>query len=217
MKKRRSPSPPPLRSRLNSKDIPRTYSGLFGAGGELHHQTPNSDLLPFELSRNLNTAWLRNSSSVSSLLCIYIFIIAFIQFSVMTLPLNIPFEYTWTATHLIHGMLTLLFLHWIKGSPNFYEQGELNAMTLWEQISSSPDNDKNHAKNFLFIVPTVLCYIACHFGHYEKMISFFNAGMWFVCIVAKTETMNGVRVLGINRTIGIDDDTRVSPSKAKTR
>ena len=40
-----SPSPPPIhgRSRLDSKDIPRTYSGLYGAGGMMERtkgQTP---------------------------------------------------------------------------------------------------------------------------------------------------------------------------------
>jgi hypothetical protein len=218
--KDRSVSPPAaLRSRLNSKDIPRTYSGLYGTGGELTHQTPNSDLLPFELSRNLNTDWLLSSSDSpskrkrmrsGSLLWIYIFFIVFIQFTAMALPLGIlTFSTSFTATNVIHGLLTLLFLHWIKGSPNFYEQGELNAMTLWEQLESSPETQQsNNTKQVLFIVPTILCYLACHFCNYDRILSGINLGVWAVCVIAKLEGMNGVRLLGINRTIGIDDDLR---------
>lgn len=218
--KERSVSPPAaLRSRLNSKDIPRTYSGLYGRGGELTHQTPNSDLLPFELSRNLNTDWLLSSSDSpskrkqmrsGSLLWIYIFFIVLIQFTVMALPLGVmTFATSFTATHIIHGFLTLLFLHWIKGSPNFYEQGELNAMTLWEQLESCPETQQsNTTKKVLFIVPTLLCYLACHFCNYDRFLSGVNLVVWAVCVIAKLEGMNGVRLLGINRTIGIDDDLR---------
>lgn len=216
----RSISPPAaLRSRLNSKDIPRTYAGLYGTGGELTHQTPNSDLLPFELSRNLNTNWLLSSSESpskrkrlrsGSLLWSYIFFIAFIQFTVMVLPLGfISMESSFTYTNIIHTLITLLFLHWIKGSPNFYEQGELNAMTLWEQLSSSPDTEQsNNTKKVLVVTPTVLCYLACHFSNYDKLLSVVNLVAWAVCVIAKLENMNGVRLMGINRTIGIDDDLR---------
>lgn len=216
----RSISPPAAnRSRLNSKDIPRTYSGLYGTGGELRHQTANSDLLPFELSRNVNTDWLFSTSDSptkrkrmrsGSLLWSYIFFIVFIQFTVMVLPLGfISFESSFTYTNCAHALITLLFLHWIKGSPNFYEQGELNAMTLWEQLSSAPDtNSSSNTKKALVVAPTVLCYLACHFSNYDKKLSFVNLFAWIVCVVAKFEGMNGVRLWGINRTIGIDDDLR---------
>lgn len=218
----RSISPPAaIRSRLNSKDIPRTYSGLYGSGGELTHQTANSDLLPFELSRNVNTDWLFSTSDSpskrkrmrsGSLLWSYIFFILFIQFTVMVLPLGfISFDSSFTYTNVIHGLITILFLHWIKGSPNFYEQGELNAMTLWEQLSSAPDTQSYQTtKTALFVAPTLLCYLACHFANYDKILSIVNLTAWAVCIVAKLEGMNGVRLWGINRTIGIDDDLRKS-------
>lgn len=217
----RSPSPP-VRPRLNSKDIPRTYSGLYGTGGELTHQTPSSDLLPFELSRNLNTDWLKYSPrqsgngglhnfTISSLLFTYLFFIALIEIMVLALPLvSISIATSWTYTNVLHGIITLLCFHWIKGSPNWYEQGELNAMTLWEQLNSSPDPSctLRYSKQMLFVVPTVLCYLACHFGRYEKVLSLVNVFFWIVCLVAKLDWMNGVRLWGINRTIGIDDDLR---------
>lgn len=211
------------RSRLNSKDIPRTYSGLYGSGGELtDHQTRTSDLLPFELSRNVNTEWMLNCGYGSPskknkriqagvLLWIYIFFVLFVEFTVLALPLNIAtFQSSFTYTNVIHGFLTLLFLHWIKGSPNFYEQGELNAMTLWEQLTSSPYNSQssNNVKKVLHVVPTLLCYLACHFANYDKLLCFINVLVWAVLVIAKSDGMNGVRLWGINRTIGIDDDLR---------
>lgn len=225
--RKRSPSPPPtLRSRLNSKDIPRTYSGLYGSGGELNHQTPSSDLLPFELSRNRNTDWLllNNKHSLRPLLVAYIFIILFMY--MIALPF-VPFQYAFTFANLLHGVITLIFLHWIKGSPNWYEQGELNAMTLWEQLSSSPDNadifkrrrrkrDVNTELTFssgpqrtvLMVAPTILCYLSCYFIDFEKLWSIINVLVWLCCIVPKMDNMVGVRLWGINRTIGIDDDLR---------
>jgi len=206
----RSPSPP-ARARLNSADIPRTYSGLYGTGGELTHQTPSSDLLPFELSRNLNTDWLKASSSIHSLLFAYITVIVLGELTVLlAFPVLFPISFasSWTYTNVLHGTATLIFLHWIKGSPNWYEQGELNAMTLWEQLSSSPDSSLRSSKQVLFIVPTALCYAACHFGRYEKGLTLVNVLVWLVCIVAKLDGMNGVRVWGINTTTGIDDDLR---------
>ena len=203
---RASPSPPPNnRHRLDSKDIPRTYSGLYGTGGELTHQTVTSDLLPFELSRNRNTDWLSDGKSSLSLLVTYIFIIAVIQF---TLVLCLPFQLSWTMTNVLHGVVSLVFLHWIKGSPNWYEQGELSAMTWWEQLSSSPQASTQNPKTVLFIVPTVLCHLACHFSNYDKFLSLVNVIVWGICIVAKLDWMNGVRILGINKTVGIDDDNR---------
>jgi len=216
----RSPSPPPTRTRLDSKEIPRTYSGLYGTGGELTHQTPCSDLLPFELSRNINTDWLKcapsendglNTMTISSLLFTYLFIIAVIEIVILALPfVAISLASSWTYTNIVHGIITIICFHWIKGSPNWYEQGELNAMTLWEQLNSSPDSSYTlrYSKQMLFVVPTLLCYMACHFSRYEKGLSFVNFLIWIVCIVAKLDWMHGKRLLGINRTIGIDDDTR---------
>ncbi len=230
------------RLRLNSREIPRTYSGLYGIGGPLdldihnnnNHNTSNpnlnviqtSHLLPFELSTNLNTNWLysypstdlhhnntnhlRNNITSTSLLWLYISFIMFIEFALVVLPLPIiqsHMELSFTFTNIIHGVVTIIFLHWLKGSPNFYDHGELNALTLWEQLSCSPESNivANQTKQVLIIIPTLLCYLGCKFVNWEKWICLLNLGVWFVCIVAKMENMHGVRLFGVNRTIGIDD------------
>lgn len=191
----RSPVRPQPRPRMNSKDIPRTYSGLYGDG---------SDLLPFELSRNRNTDWMAGGWW---LLFTYLSIIFVGQLVFMAfLPNNV----SWTVAHFTHFLITLLYLHWIKGSPNFYEQGEMNAMTLWEQLESTPSyNGNGGVKRALLIVPTLLCYAACHFAEYNYKLCILNAIIWAASMLAKMPFMNGVRILGINRTTGIDDDDHV--------
>jgi len=194
---RKSPGRPEPRSRMNSKDIPRTYSGLYGDG---------SDLLPFELSRNRNTDWMSGGGWL--LLGTYIAII-FVGELIFMAFLDI--QISWTVAHVTHFIVTLVYLHWIKGCPNFYEQGEMNAMTLWEQLESTPGTFGQ--RRALLIVPTLLCYFACHFANYNLSICIVNAIVWAVCMLAKMPFMNGVRILGINRTTGIDDDGDVVKSE----
>jgi hypothetical protein len=175
---------------MSSKDIPRTYSGLYGDG---------NDLLPFELSRNRNTEWMTGGWL---LLATYVSVIVVGQLIMLAF---IDFSTSFTVGHITHFAVTLVYLHWIKGSPNFYEQGEMNAMTTWEQLVSTPGTLGQ--RRALLIVPTLMCYAACHFGHYEPRLVVLNVIFWAITVLAKMPFMNGVRILGINRTTGIDDDT----------
>ena len=183
---------PPLRPRMSSKDIPNTYAGLYGDG---------NDLLPFELSRNCNTEWMMGKKNGVLLLATYMSVIAVGQLIIMAF---VDFYMSWTVGHAIHFVITLIYLHWIKGSPNFYEQGEMNAMTTWEQLVSTPGTFAQ--RRALLVVPTLLCYAACHFAHYESKLVALNVIIWAISVLAKMPFMNGVRILGINRTTGIDDD-----------
>lgn len=175
---------------MNSKDIPRTYSGLYGDG---------NDLLPFELARNNNTEWIATAGW--QLLVTYLAVIFMVFLVLLSF---VPWRLVWTAVNGIHFVTTMVYMHWIKGSPNFYEQGEMNAMTFWEQLESTQGTA--HAQQALLFVPTLLCYFACHFSSYDPNVCLCNILMWFVGLVAKLPFMNGVRLLGINRTTGIDDD-----------
>mmetsp|Transcript_45313 Transcript_45313/g.58067 ORF Transcript_45313/g.58067 Transcript_45313/m.58067 type:complete len:85 (-) Transcript_45313:498-752(-) len=49
-----------------------------------------------------------------------------------------------TVTNLFHGAFTFVFLHWLKGSADYYDQGTFNGLTLWEQID--PSGGWNSAK-----------------------------------------------------------------------
>jgi hypothetical protein len=186
----------PNRPRINSRDIPRSYSGLYGQG--------DGDLLPFELARNWHTDWLENGGVL--LLATYLGCVLIVQMVVAAVLENatsVALYWSWTITNAVHCLLTTIYLHWLKGSL-FDEQGEMAAMTLWEQLEGR--HNTVLVKRTLTIVPCLLCYAACQFSEYDWNVCLWNVVLWSIHIVAKLPTMNGVRIFGINRTTGIDDD-----------
>jgi hypothetical protein len=186
------------RNRINSRDISRTYSGLYGQG---------DDLLPLEVQR------IASPPSVLMFLFMYITLILFVLLVVILL-LHVTVgdaveesqlgRASLTLTHAIHLTVTVVHVHWLKGSV-FDPQGEMNALTIWEQLEAR-GSDAYAIRQVLLIVPTVLCYAACHFSHYEPLAVLANFIMLAIALLAKAPYMNGVRILGINRTVGIDDD-----------
>jgi len=193
-----------------------------------------SNLLPFELSRNRNTDWIAAGGPallVTYISTILIFLLTFLAF--VTEP-----KMAWTMLNLSHGLVSMVYLHWIKGNPADYmdgTQGEMNAMTCWEQIVSKPaihshnTTSKHHtaahlespvrslresmafaikklrSRDVLGVVPTLLAHASCHVANYQFEYVVINMGVWAVVMLPKMPFMNGVRILGINRTAGIDD------------
>jgi hypothetical protein len=202
----------PQRPRLNSREIPRSYSGLYGQGGD--------DLLPFELARNWHTDWLERGgllllgTYVGGICIFQVVVLAVMESSLLnnnkeippdgstTAKEDLPLYWSWTVTNAVHCLLTTVYLHWLKGSL-FDEQGEMSAMTLWEQLEGRPNTIV--VKRTLTVVPTLLCYAACHFSQYDGRVCLWNVILWSLHVAAKLPFMNGVRVFGINRTTGIDD------------
>jgi hypothetical protein len=90
----------------------------------------------------------------------------------------------------------------------FDQHGELAAMTLWEQLEGR--SRIRNVKRTLFVVPTVLCYAACHFSNYSYVVCVTNVVLWIAQMIGKLPIMNGVRIFGINRTTGIDDNNNCS-------
>jgi len=183
----------PQRPRMNSRDIQRSYSGMFGQGGD--------DLLPFELARNWHTDWLERGE----FLLVYLGGIAIFQILALAIMDNVespPLFWSWTVTHAVHCLGSTIYVHWLKGSL-FDDQGEMSAMTLWEQLEGRPKTVV--VKRTLTIVPTLLCYAACHFSNYHYDVCLANILLWTIHVAAKLPVMNGVRIFGINRTTGIDD------------
>lgn len=205
-------STPSTPTKTKHSNIPRTYSGMYGQGGHT-----GGDLLPFELARNRNTDWAYENNSMFLLTYLLLLFVAQICVMAVTAQLwrsngtngNDSLDISWTITNALHGFITLLYFHWIKGSPNFYDiGGEMNGMTFWEQIESSPNsiNEFHFFIQIVFIVPTILCHLACHFGQYQPIVVSVNVCVWLgLVIIPKMSFMNGVRILGINRTAGIDD------------
>mmetsp|Transcript_17848 Transcript_17848/g.36679 ORF Transcript_17848/g.36679 Transcript_17848/m.36679 type:complete len:223 (-) Transcript_17848:611-1279(-) len=186
------------RPRINSRDIVRSYSGLFGRDG---------DLMPFELARSEHTDWVEKGGFL--LLGTYVGCICLFQIVVLAVldsyndTETLKLHLSWTVTNAIHCLVTTIYVHWLKGSM-FDEHGELAAMTLWEQLEGR--SRVLNIKRTLFVVPTVLCYAACHFSNYSYAVCVTNVILWILQMMGKFPFMNGVRIFGINRTTGIDDN-----------
>lgn len=224
-------SPTPRRTRFNSRDIPRSYSGQYHAGPE------GTDLLPLECRRSQQSV--ASNVSLAVFLSTYLTIVLAMQCTatlvVTTVLLSggtaadgaagggtadstsgsgggsflhhhllFPLS-SWTVTNAAHCLVTILYLHWFKGSYLLDEQGELNAMTVWEQLEATPESTA-YMRRTLLIVPTVLAYMACVTTNFQPVSAVaFNVALWSVSMLAKLPMMNGVRLFGINRTAGIDD------------
>jgi hypothetical protein len=185
------PNPPPRRSRMNSRDIPRSYSGLYGFS--------DGDLLPFELNRHRDT--FGTETNTAWFLGVYLTLLILVQ--LLSLTVMSDMRSTWTVTNAIHFMITLVYVHWLKGSL-YDEQGEMNALTVWEQLEATQGTKP--VRQVLLIVPTVLTWAACWAAQYDTVVSSLNIVLWLIAIAAKLPFMNGVRIFGINRTAGIDDN-----------
>lgn len=64
---------------------------------------------------------------------------------------------------------------------------------------------KLRSRDVLCVVPTFLALASCYIAKFEFLYVMMNVGMWAVLMLPKMPLMNGVRILGINRTTGIDD------------
>ena len=64
---------------------------------------------------------------------------------------------------------------------------------------------KLRSRDVLCVIPTLLAHASCHVAKYEFEYVVINVGLWAVIMLPKMPFMNGVRILGINRTAGIDD------------
>jgi hypothetical protein len=110
-----------------------------------------------------------------------------------------------TATNFIHFVSTLIYLHWLKGACT-NDQGDLDHLTVWEQIEATPGTGT--LRLILRLIPTLLCYIACWdagWGDAQAMCTI-NVIIWSLAMLGKMPFMNGVRILGINRHPVIDDE-----------
>ena len=104
--------------------------------------------------------------------------------------------------------------HWIKGCPDGSTQGDYNGFTLYEQIDAGVA--WTNTKKFLMLMPTLLCWIACHIANYQPFYILVNCGLFLICIIAKIPEMHRVRIFNINSTVGIDVPIEYSPKKQGT-
>ncbi|CAM9900728.1 unnamed protein product, partial [Chrysoparadoxa australica] len=105
-----------------------------------------------------------------------------------------------TTLNIAHGLVTFIFFHWIKGSPDEFSQGEWNGLTFWEQLDAGIA--WTPIKKYLIIVPCILCLISLGVSNYSMTYVFINVPVCVILIVAKMPGMHRVRIMSINATPG---------------
>lgn len=108
----------------SSTGITRSETAPSSSSSAVYEQ---SEQLELAFAQNNNTEWLHGGFY---LLLFYVSVVVMIQLVLMAL---VPFKYyhlTWTMTAVIHGILSMVILHWIKGSPGEIDaHGEMNAVS----------------------------------------------------------------------------------------
>ncbi len=64
---------------------------------------------------------------------------------------------------------------------------------------------KGSGRDVLVVIPTLLALASCYVSNFETYYAIPNVVVWAIVMLPKMPFMNGVRILGINRTAGIDD------------
>ncbi|KAJ5080731.1 orm1-like protein [Anaeramoeba ignava] len=103
----------------------------------------------------------------------------------------------WTATNIVHSVVTFFAFHWIKGTPFSYDQGIYDKLTFWEQIDCEIQN--TWTRKFLLIIPIVLLLITCNHTKQNTSLMMVNVFFASFVIIGKFPAMHRVRILGINK------------------
>lgn len=128
----------------------------------------------------------------------------------MALTLRIAFgllpgmtrETCWTLTNFSYSIFSFFFFHWLCGSPTDDNQGEFDALTVWEQL----DNGEQYtpARKFLTAFPVLLFLISTHYSRYDWNTFLVNLIFLIVQLLAKMPFMHRVRLFGINKRPSLD-------------
>lgn len=102
----------------------------------------------------------------------------------------------WTIVNWIHGVITFILFHWIKGSPFLDDHGQYEQLTFWEQIDDQIQYTR--ARKFLILFPIILFILACDSCGWELAYVWINLVISSIVIVAKLPFMHKVRIFGIN-------------------
>jgi hypothetical protein len=66
--------------------------------------------------------------------------------------------------------------------------------------------DSWYSPRILITIPTLLCIISCNSANYTPNAVLTHVSILAVLVVSKLRFMHGVRILGINKTVGVDDN-----------
>lgn len=171
----------------------RKFSYSLGDAGEA-----NEGIIDSGGMENKNTEWLQSPFT-------WVVYIAFLVSLYIILCMTQLFSFGESAmiTTVAHGVITFIFFHWIKGSPDEFTQGEWNGLTLWEQLDAGLP--WTPTKKFLMLMPAALCLATLSTNGYSATSVAINVPVFLILELAKLPSMHRVRILSINATAGIDD------------
>ena len=117
------------------------------------------------------------------------------------------------VTSWAHAFVTFFLLHWAKGSPDTHTQGVFDGLTVWEQIDGG--RTWSPTKKIFLFVPTLVLLLQLNAASFDRSALALNLPIYALfCVLPKLPFMHGVRLFGVNRTVGIDDgELDISPAK----
>jgi hypothetical protein len=99
-----------------------------------------------------------------------------------------------------HALITFILLHWLRGAPESTTDGDgedVAHLTFWEQMDERYYGTPS--RRFFTLVPILLFFFTLIFTAENVRLLLMNALSTAVIVVAKHETLFGVRIFGINR------------------
>ena len=113
-------------------------------------------------------------------------------------------EQSLSATNVAHALVTFVFFHWAKGSPDTHAQGDYDDLTVWEQLDGGAS--WSATKKVFLIVPTLVLLAYLNAADFSRHALAVHVPIYaLLCILPKLPGMHRVRILGINRTVGFDE------------
>jgi hypothetical protein len=187
--------PRPSRERVNSRDYTHSYDGAYGAG--------NDDMIGLVVARSAGGWWEEHQLYMFAAYFVVLWLVALVVTMAVSPADGALANKSLTVTNFIHFAITLINLHWMKGGCG-EDQGDLEHMTLWEQIEATPHT--GWLRFGLRVVPILICWSACTQAGWESKECSFNALVLYLTLLGKFPFMNGVRLLGINAHPVIDKE-----------
>ena len=147
-------------------------------------------------SASLPTILNKNVQFIDNPICWVFYTLLFLAIRVILSGIGVPPQAAWTVVNIIHGSLSFVFFHWIKGTPFIDDHGTYAQFTFWEQIDDQFQFTR--AKKFLMIFPIILFFLALDAGKWELAYVWMNFPILFISILPKMAFMHGIRLFGIN-------------------
>ena len=103
-------------------------------------------------------------------------------------------EQSLSATNVAHALVTFVFFHWAKGSPDTHAQGDYDDLTVWEQLDGGAS--WSATKKVFLIVPTLVLLAYLNAADFSRHALAVHVPVYaLLCILPKLPGMHRVRIL----------------------